>query len=55
MEKEFECKPHCKKLFVESISFGCNNCIKKIDIKLNEKQSKAVEAFIALDDSFSNN
>lgn len=46
-QKEFECKPECKKPKVEGITFNCDNCIKHMMILLTEKQKKEVLKIIS--------
>lgn len=42
MPKEFECKGECQDRFIESIVFGCNNCIKKVAISLSKEEKDKI-------------
>ena len=46
-KKVFECKKDCD-LKLESVSYGCNHCIKKIMIKPPAKMLKQIERIINL-------
>lgn len=46
MKKKFECLPKCEKRHIEELVLGCNNCIKKVALKLTEKERKVVEKLI---------
>jgi len=45
--KTFECKPICRNNYIESVTLGCPDCIKKTELVLTEPQRKSVEKVLS--------